>query len=210
MNFHKYLSFLCLFLILSFNQTRSQTLGILYEASSFSADNFIRGYSLSSGMIKNIFVDFDTPLYNSFHLSIKAGYGWSVYKENYSGTNESWEHEISIDGFPVELDIEYQSFLERDSVFEPLLGLGIGYYDYAIKNKFTNSSDENDYRTTGFANYILFGMNIHITNQITTSIQFKKFMTNSISTTYENTTSDYEQKSGISDLAISLGIFFNL
>ncbi len=207
MNFRKYISFLCLFIILSFDQTHSQSLGMVYEASSFNTSDFVGGYYFSYGMIKNIFISFDTPLYNSFHLSIKVGYGWNSDKSGYYYVGpEASDHEEDTKGFPFELDVKYQHFTGSDSVFEPLIGTGIGFYDYTTK--YTNSS--NDYSTEGFASYILFGMNIHISNLVTTSIQFKKFMTNSISTKYENTTRDYKQKSGISDLAISLGIFFRL
>jgi len=66
----------------------------------------------------------------------------------------------------------------------------------------------------GFAQYITFGLNIHLSEMITSTIRFKKIMIHSISTKYEVASGryekDYVQPNGFNDLAISLGIFFNL
>ena len=70
-------------------------------------------------------------------------------------------------------EVVYQdTFIEKDSIFEPLIGIGGGYYHYTTKDKniYSNSSIEQKYITEGFAQYITFGMNVHLSERITSSI----------------------------------------
>jgi outer membrane protein W len=164
-------------------------------------------------MIKNIFVNYNAPLGNDFMLSTRVGYGWDNNESVYGSGGDESVSEENINGFPVETEIKYKHFIERVSVFEPTIGVGIGYYNYTAKLK-SGSSNETELITKGFGQYITFGMNIHISKSIVSSIQFKKIMINSISTERDTDDSyiekDYVQGSGINDLSISLGIFYNI
>ena len=112
-----------------FNETYSQSLGIIYEASSFNLqDFFYYDYSTNSGLIKNIFINFNTPIDDSFILSLRVGYGWNKF--NFSHYDEKELHESNTSGIPVETELKYQNNLGQDSLFALLMGLGLGYYYY--------------------------------------------------------------------------------
>lgn len=206
---------LCLFLIvLSSKGIYSQSLGVVYEGSSFNLNNLFyhNGYSLS-GMIKNLYVNFNTKISNDFIASTRIGYGWDNHKSvNTSEGVESFSEE-NINGFPVEAEIKYKHLLTSDSIFEPIVGLGFGYYNYTTTRK-NESSNEMELITKGFGQYLTFGCNIHISKSLFSCIQFKKMMLNSITTKYEEGDTilekDFVQESGMNNLAISIGLFFSL
>ena len=91
-----------------------------------------------------------TAIDNNFQLSIISGYGWTSYNyhevqigPNFSNHNE---YDIQSKGFPVEIECKYQHFLTADSVFEPTIGIGIGYCNFKSTIKNGNSSpNENGY-----------------------------------------------------------------
>jgi len=220
----KYYYYLYLLIIVPFIQTYSQSIGIVYEVSSFSINDIYNtgDYSPSRGVIKNIFLNYNGFLFASFQFSLKAGYGWNIHESHYDSRTDKSLYEDNTSGIPIECEVRYQHYIEKDSVFEPLIGIGLGYYNYTTKHKYTSPNPSYsygiDYTTEGFGQYILFGMNIHISKKVTSSIQFKKIMTHSISTKYdsgdpENRSTheeDIGQQSGFNNMAISLGIFYNL
>lgn len=219
MIFKKYICWLNLLIIVLFDQTFSQSIGIVYEASSLNTNNSVYNVFTENppkGMIKNIFFDYSGFLSESFQMSLRVGYGWNVYKMSYKGSGSETINEEDTYGIPFELDLKYQHYIEKDSVFEPLIGIGGGYYHYTTKDKsiYNDSSEEQKYITKGFSQYIIFGLNIHLSEKITNSIRFKKIMIHSISTKYEVASGSYEkdyvQPNGFNDLAISLGIFYTL
>jgi hypothetical protein len=196
-----------------------QSLGIVYEASSFSFHNFVNSENPSTGMIKNIFLNYNIYISNNFQLSFKAGYGWDKYSTQYSSSGGNSETEENTNGIPIECDIKFQEFTGKDSVFEPFTGIGLGFYNYSTKNSYNPSNyDKQEYDTNGFAQYIIFGMNFHMSKRIITSIQFKKIMWNNISTRYNSsnlyynssTEFDYAQKSGLYNIALSMGLYYSL
>jgi hypothetical protein len=86
------------------NETFSQSLGIIYEASSFNLrDFYYNEYSKSTGLIKNVFINYNAPLYESFLLSLRAGYGWNRYEFGYYDGKDL--HETNTDGIPLEAEI---------------------------------------------------------------------------------------------------------
>jgi len=212
----KYCYYFCLLFVISFAQTYSQSLGIVYEASPFNVNGFYNSRDYSRGMIKNIFISFNGYLNDSFQLSFKVGYGWNIHKYSFkSGIDESLTEDIT-SGIPFECEVKYQHFMEKDSVFEPLIGIGIGYYNYNTTHKSTSGSNKysTDYSTEGLGQYIVFGLNIHMSNRVTSSIQFKKIMIHSITTECEvegyTYKVDYGQQNGFNDLGILFGVYYNL
>ncbi|HVO75814.1 MAG TPA: hypothetical protein VMT35_17435 [Ignavibacteriaceae bacterium] len=196
-----------------FNQAFTQSLGIIYEASSFSLQDFYYSeYSNPTGLIKNLFLNYNAPLNESFILSFRAGYGWNRYEYSYYDGKEI--HETNTDGIPLETEIKYLHKIGKDSLFEPILGIGLGYYYYNSINKSSSSSFEHKFISRGLAQYLTFGLNINVTENISSSIQFKKNMANWISTKYTEGNDimekDYAQGNGLDDLSISLGIFFKV
>jgi hypothetical protein len=218
MHFKKLYSVFILMTFIFVNQASSQSLGIIFEASSFNLQDFYyNDYSSPSGLIKNLFINYNEPIGSSFILSIRAGYGWNRYSfSHYDGKDL---HERATDGMPFEAEVKYNHFIGTDSVFAPLIGVGLGYYIYESKNKMSSSTlefntFENKFTSKGFTQYLVFGMNIHISRIISGSLQLKKIMINSISTEYtegnDKIEKDYAQGNGLDDLSFSLGIFFNL
>jgi len=198
-----------------FNETSSQSFGIIYEASSFNLqDLYFYEYGNPTGLIKNLFLNYNAPIHNSFILSFRAGYGWNKYEFSSDNGLDKETREQITDGIPIESQITYQHQLGKDSVFEPIFGIGIGYYFYVSKYNFGSSFISHKYISKGFAQYIIFGMNLNIANGITGSIQCKKIMANCISTKYEEGNSifekDYAQGNGFDDLSISIGLFFQV
>ncbi len=199
----------------------AQSMGIVYEASTFSFHNFSNSENPNSGMVKNIFLIYNIYLSDHFQLSFKAGYGWDNYNNNnYSSPGDKMENDENTNGFPLECDIKFQNFTGKDSVFEPLIGIGLGYYNYKtrVTQTYPGYSDEHEYNTSGFAQYILFGMNFHLSKKLISSIQFKELMWNDISTTYDSNSIyysstyeyDYASKSGLNNISLSLGIYYCL
>jgi len=164
-------------------------------------------------MIKNIFINYNSSLGSHFTIAARAGYGWHNIENVYKIGGEESVNKENIEGFPIETEIKYKHFIGTDSVFEPTIGLGAGYYNYITKLK-SSPSNGIEFTTKGFAQYITFGMNVHISEIIMSNIQFKKIMLNNISTKENKGDSssevDYVQGSGINDLSISLGIFYKL
>jgi hypothetical protein len=207
--------FISLFIIIAclFNQAYPQSIGIIYEASSFNLrDFYYYEYSNPTGLIKNIFLNYNAPLFESFLLSIKAGYGWNRYKSSYESGNSKEVYDQTTKGVPLEAEIQYHHYLEKDSVFEPLIGIGLGYYYYLSRDKTSSSSTENKFTSEGLTQYVMIGMNININSCLSTCIQFKKIMFNGIATKYENedytVERDYAQGNGLDDIGVSFGIFY--
>ena len=197
-----------------------QSMGIVYEASSFSFHNFSNSENPYNGMVKNIFLIYNIYLSDHFQLSVKAGYGWDNYNNNNSSISGKSENDEYTNGFPFECEIKFQHFTGKDSVFEPLIGIGFGYYNYKteVTQSYPGYSDKHEHNTDGFAQYILFGMNFHLSKWLISSIQFKELMWNNISTTYNSTDMnyrntyeyDYISKSGLNNISLSLGIYYCL
>jgi hypothetical protein len=208
--------FSCLFLatfFILFNETYSQSLGIIYEASSFNLQDFFyySEYSKPSGLIKNVFINYNASLFESFLLSLKVGYGWNSYESRYESENNKEVYDQTTKGIPLEAEIQYHHYLEKDSVFEPLIGFGLGYYYYLSRDKASYSTTEHKYTSEGLGQYIMIGMNINISSCLSTSVQFKKIMINGITTKYESENymeeKDYAQGNGLDDIGVSFGIF---
>lgn len=208
--------FSCLFLatfFILFNETYSQSLGIIYEASSFNFQDFYyNDYSRPSGLIKNLFINYNAPLSELFNLSLKTGYGWNNYQSSYNDGNNKETYDEITNGIPAEAEIQFHHCLGKDSVFELLIGIGLGYYYYVSKEKASFSTTEHKFTSSGLAQYMLMGMNINITSCLASSIQFKKIMINGISTKYESENHveerDYSLGNGLDDIGVSFGIFY--
>lgn len=213
MPFKKFYSIFILLTFIFVNQASSQSLGIIYEASSFNLQDFYYyDYSSSSGLIKNLFINYNAPLSDIFILSLKTGYGWNNYQFSYNDGNYKETYNETTKGIPVEAEIQFHHCLGKDSVFEPLIGIGLGYYYYTSNKKASFSTVEHEYTSSGLAQYILIGMNINITSCLASSIQFKKIMINGISTKYESENHveerDYSQGNGLDDIGVSFGILY--
>lgn len=196
-----------------FNKTYSQSIGFIYEASSFNQkDLFYTEGSGPEGLIKNFFINCNAPIDEFFILSVKAGYGWNKYGLSSADEGSKNSYKQVTEGYPIEAELQYHHSLGIDSVFEPVIGIGAGYYYYISHSSYYYMKEK--FYARGFAQYLLVGVNINISNAVTSSIRLKKIMLNSISTKYEEDTviieRDYAQVNGFDDLSFSLGIFFNL
>lgn len=216
---------LLLFIILSpiiYSQSIGLSIGSTYY---YIAKDFYNSYLDSP--LKNILLQYNFKLNDNFQLSFISGYGWNSYNYHdviYGPQGSSYnEYDVQSKGFPIETELKYQHYLTADSIFEPTIGIGIGYCNY--KSTITNvniypNQDRGDLTTKGFSQYISFGLNIHISNKITSSIEFKKLILSNIKITgtlhelgypYPNSfDEDYSSSTGLLDVGITLGVTYNL
>jgi len=204
----------------------SQSIGLSIGSSYYYiAKDF--NYSYLDSPLKNILLQYNFNLNDNFQLSFVSGYGWTSYNYHevdfgpqFSSYNE---YDVQSKGFPIETELKYQHYLTADSIFEPTIGIGIGYCNFKSTIRNVNiypNQDGSDLTTKGFSQYISFGLNVHISNKITSSIEFKKLILSNIRITgslhglgypYPYTfDEDYSSSTGLLDVGITLGVTYNL
>jgi hypothetical protein len=212
---------ICLLILLLLSPAvYSQSIGVAIGSGYYY---FNDNYTHLFRPLTTVSLRFGANLDNNFRLYITPGYGKSNYSIHQSQSGPSWnaynEYHANTDGFLTEIECQYQHYLTSDSLFEPTLGIGIGYCDYKTKLKTdTYSKTDDEITTKGFSQFISLGMNIHISKKFTSYIELKKLIFHNIrinllntkvqpyTNTYEE---DYSAMTGLSDLGITLGVNYN-
>jgi outer membrane protein W len=156
------------------------------------------------------------------------GYGWTNYNFHTTSSNTqfAWvnEFDVTSKGFPIQLELKYHHYLTVDSIFEPNIGLGVGYCNFKSSIKLVSPGAvepyESDLTTKGFSQYIEFGMAVRISKRIKSFIEFQKLILSNIKTSGDLSAlgypygngfeEDYPSSSGFSDVGISFGVNYNL
>jgi hypothetical protein len=213
---------ICLFFLLLLSPAiNSQSIGVSIGSGCYYITNSNNYYP--NDPIKTVSLRFGTNLDNNFQLNISAGYGFSNYRYNnavYSPNyyyNGEYKHSLT-GGFLTEIEFQYQHYLTSDSIFEPTLGIGIGYCDFKTKQKYYSYNPDNEITTKGFSQFVSLGMNVHISKRFTGYIELKKLIFTFIKiNTRDNSNQpniyiydqDYMPLVGLSDLGITLGVDYN-
>src|ERR1035437_689113 len=212
---------ICLFFLLILSPAiNSQSIGVSIGSGYYYVLNNVVSYE--NDPIKTVSLRYGTNLDNNFQLNITAGYGFSNYKYNHGAYGPTYnyndEYHSLTDGFLTEIECQYQHYLNSDSIFEPTLGIGIGYCDFRTKLKVASTNPDDERTTKGFSQFVSLGMNIHVSKRITGYIELKKLIFTFIkiniipyqiqpyTETYEQ---DYSPLGGLSDLGITLGVNYN-
>ncbi|MGA9291650.1 MAG: hypothetical protein WBV81_03615 [Ignavibacteriaceae bacterium] len=179
--------------------------------------------------IKEVKLQYSHDIFNQMQISIMYGRGWNKYnyKEQFINNSNgqfyySDEYEIKSTGSPVEIEISYHQYLNSDSLFEPIIGLGIGYCNYksTFIERYSESTFRSEISTEGYSQYISIGLNMHITNKILTYIKLRKMLLNNLEISGDLNVilngdggtfkENYVSSTGLFDMGISLGLMFNL
>jgi outer membrane protein W len=212
---------ICLFFLLLLSPAvNSQSIGISIGSGYYYIINNVVKYE--NDPIKTVSLRYVTNLDNNFRMNITAGYGFSNYRYNDAESgptyNNNYEYHSLTDGFLTEIECQYQHYLTSDSIFEPTLGIGIGYCDFRTNLKVSSNIPDDKMTTKGFSQFISLGMNIHISKRFTGYIELKKLIFTNIkintlpysATPYKSTNvQDYSPLSGLLDLGITLGVNYN-
>lgn len=154
-----------------------------------------------------------------FTLGFSAGFGMMQYLEeiNYDDPAQDDENnEISVNGICLEGEFLYFQAIPNSGI-KPYVGLGLGIYSYN-RNEEADNFDA-DATSFGFAQFITFGLDLSLSENITLFTQFRKLGFSMIKTTNEidhdnnnndrEETTDFLAQPGINDLGISAGLKFN-
>ncbi|MCL4547508.1 MAG: hypothetical protein M1495_02970 [Bacteroidetes bacterium] len=210
---------LCFIIILSSNHVFAQSVGLTFESNSFNVYNFFYNSVPARGQIKNIYIQATLPLFSSVHVSLKTGYGWNTFfntTERLSPGYYNYTQSMTTKGMPIELSLIYSQYLTKDSVFEPFISIGAGYYNYKTVSRYdyTVLIVETEYKTKGFCGLICFGANLHLTQKLLTFIEFKSYAVNGLRTKWEILNQSehfkYEADYGSSESALNLSVSFGM
>jgi outer membrane protein W len=213
---------ICLFLILLLSPAiNSQSIGVNIGSGYYYITNNV--VTPENDPVKTVSLQYGYNLDNNFRLNITVGYGFSNYRYNHSSYspnyNDNYEYHSLTDGFLTEIEYQYHHYLTSDSIFEPTLGIGIGYCDFRTKLKVATTNPDDEMTTKGFSQFISLGMNIHVSKRFTGYIELKKLILTSIKVNIlpyhaqpyqDNYEQDYSPLGGLSDLGITLGVNYNL
>jgi len=186
-------------------------------------------YNYLENPFKNILIQYDQNITGNIILSIMPGYGWTNYNFHTTSSNTqfAWvnEFDVTSKGFPIQLELKYHHYLTVDSIFEPNIGLGVGYCNFksSIKYVYPPTAEgvvESNLTTKGFSQYIEFGMAVRVSKRIKGSIEFQKLILSNIKTSGDLSAlgypygngfeEDYPSASGFSDVGISFGVNYKL
>lgn len=227
-NYLKFVILLCFFLNPMFY---SQSIGINIGSGYYYIYMSRMGGTSRIGNIpiKVAHIQYSQDLFNHFQISVMYGRGWSKnnYKEQFVDINNSAfsysdEYEIRTTGSPFEIEVNYHQFLNSDSLFEPTIGLGMGYCNYksTLIVRYSQSTFRSEFSTEGYSQYISLGLNVHISKKVLTYIKLKKMILNNIEISGSldallngsggTFTENYIPSTGLFDMGISLGVMYNL
>jgi outer membrane protein W len=209
-----------LFLLIINPAINSQSIGVSIGSGYYYITN-INYYT--NDPVKTVSLRYGFNLDINFQLNITAGYAFSNYKENHTSFGKYYygneEYHNLTDGFLTEIEYQYRHYLTSDSIFEPTLGIGIGYCNFRTKQKTSNITPDEEMTTKGFSQFVSLGVNIHVSKKITGYFELKKLILTNIKIhtlqksdpPYTSTSDlDYSPLSGLSDLGITLGVNYNL
>ena len=209
-----------------YSQSVGGSVGTSY-ISTYLHYSFLGSYKYTEIPLKNLFVEYKQDVLNNFEVSIAIGYGWNNFNshEQYGDPGSQFSYssifELKSKGTPIELGLKYHKYLNADSTFEPMIGIGIGYCDYNFDLKQGYSYIfKSSYKLKGFSQYLSIGMKFHMTKRIESYFEVKKMLFNNIKITGDlnairqvdnsSFTQDYAPSSGLFDVGLDIGISYKL
>lgn len=108
------------------NQSVSLSIGSSYYYVLRSSD-----YNYFDNNLEQFLFQYNYDIGKNLQMSVMAGYGWTNY--NYHFVTYSYDFgdfnkfNIQAKGFPAAFELIYKHYIASDSVFEPFIGIGIGY-----------------------------------------------------------------------------------
>ncbi|MHB8337528.1 MAG: hypothetical protein ACYDEE_08935 [Ignavibacteriaceae bacterium] len=225
---YSFFKFIIILLLTLSPMEYSQSIGLSIGTSYYYIAKDINCNYLESPF-KNILIQYNHEVARNLQISIMSGYGWTGYNFHTTSSNTqfAWVNELDVEskGFPIELELKFQHYLTTDSIFEPNIGIGIGYCNFNSSIKYVSQPTAQEtagsnLTTKGFSQYVEFGLSVRISNQLMGSLEFQKLILSSIKTSgdlsalgYPYTNGfeeDYPSSSGFSDVGITFGISYNL
>ncbi|HUX60485.1 MAG TPA: hypothetical protein VMV32_04170 [Ignavibacteriaceae bacterium] len=202
------------------NQSVSLSIGSSYYYVLRSSD-----YNYFDNNLEQFLIQYNYDIGRNLQMSVMAGYGWTNY--NYHFVTYSYDFgdfnkfNIQAKGFPAAFELIYKHYIASDSVFEPFIGIGIGYCNLKsiIKHTYPPFANDNQYgnlTTEGFSQYMSLGMNFRMANNISSFFKIQKEIFSNIKTSGNLSTfgypypesfkEDYSSSSNYSSIAITFGI----
>lgn len=214
---YSHLFFLFLTCLNSFIYSQSVGLGI---GSDYYDINFPRRYDLEYS-VQNAMLHYTHDIASNLSVSIILGYGWVNYlneRESPSITQEV--SSTKSEGYPLGLEIDYFHSLDKDSTFTPFLGFGVEYSDFktTYRKEIYSQTYISKLSTSGYSQYISFGINVRVFKNLISFIKFKKMMLNNIKTTGDlvaitgirddRFSQNYSPRNGILNIGITFGFCY--
>lgn len=200
-----------LILFVSAQTVISQNLGVSYGTGTFS--NFEE-----VSVPKHLTGHLQYPVGNLV-LGGSVGIGMAQNVQEYKYLDEDYTYTYSTFGIPIEGEVLFVKPFSEGSEVKFFLGIGAGFYHYKNKVKSENGgeSETSDIsKCSGLAQYFTFGLDVGITDNFSSFLQFKKLGFSLIKTEfkedgyYEDYKTSYVAYPGFLDIGIALGVRFNL